>query len=174
MDVSEDPFNLYPIINRKTPSAPTVRKVKKLSINKVTKKAAARVIAIRNKATLVHKSGREEGGEEAIVGINKTLKRGRKPKQSVSMIKVSAELRKEDGPTDSEIEACNKLVLKKKAEDEAVALWELGNHMGLLSSEDWEKILDQFVVWELREKLIEDGSGSAGIKETTRVDNADN
>lgn len=147
--VSEDPFQLYPIINRDI-------------ISKSKREKSKKKVSIEDQTVANEKEGREETAEnleyganfedQLVEGVDRRIKRGRKVKSVAEKLGLGrVELDGGSIISDKEIRDCNRLLLRSR-EDEAEELWALGNSMGLLEIETREEALVQFENWKKRDE----------------------
>lgn len=173
-DISEDPFNLYPIIyNERESGAKKVRKEKLVNSDHDAKSK---------------KKGKEQSveaglefGEEAnsrykrVDGVDRRLKRGRKCK-SVCLESGIGKVVLDGGtfPSDREIRERNELLIRME-EFDSNEIWKIGNSLGFLGTEEKDGLIDQFKEWDSRDERGEAGrlGDDEQVREMNLLSNAD-
>lgn len=165
-DRSEDPFGIYPIIYKESSLAPKKNPKKRCSKTKHPKISVLEMIQGELEEDMnVNLEGIVNQSENSCVeGIQRKIKRGGK---MLSRSKESGigEVILEGGIRISydEFVACNKLILKKGAEEDGAALGRLGKALGFIESKEQERAMELFASWEIRDRQ------RIGVKERSEV-----
>lgn len=143
--VSEDPFNIFPLINKETKSLTKTPKLKRLAIQKKPKRKIG-----QGSGSVRIPEGGDEGDKESGSkhGVIRKLKRGRRYKSAIQdggIDKVVIE----GGIIllDNDIKACNKLLIRMEEVDPK-KLWKIGNSLGVFE-EEISEILERVQELEL-------------------------
>lgn len=164
---SDDPFNLYPII---------IEKEYKSKLNS-RRTGGSRLGKKKKKATVVEKNsaGKEDEakGEVSGSGAKRKLKRGRKLKSVIGEDIGKVVLEGGIFPSNSEIRACNRLLVRMEEVD-AAHTWKQSFKMGLLSGENKEKDTQRLSEWDNRDAGVGGEETNCVVKEKQTVINADN